>query len=162
MMSSTPNWHAGSIGRPDMNAALRTPHPAARPGIRLLVVHPQARERDRLAELLGEDGFAVDTASSGVDAALRLSDADRPRLVIAFAYAEEAVEIVTAARGLAPPVRIVLVLPRADARAEQRARQLGVTTIFAGPVDFDDLRTAVVNLAPRRAIHGSGVYGVGS
>jgi DNA-binding response OmpR family regulator len=126
------------------------------------VVHPQARERDRLAELLGEDGFAVDTATSGVDAALRLSDADRPRLVVAFAFAEEAVEIVTAARGLGTPVRIVLVLPRADARAEQRAKQLGVSAVFAGPVDPDDLRTAVINLAPRRAVHASGVYGVGT
>jgi DNA-binding response OmpR family regulator len=143
-----------------MNAALRIV-PTPRPGIRLLVVHPQARERDRIAELLGEDGFSVDTATSGVDAALRLSDADRPRLVVAYAFAEEAVEIVTAARGFAPPVRIVLVLPKHDERAERRAKQLGVSAIFTGPVDLDDLRTAVMNLAPRRAIHASGVYGVG-
>src|SRR5688500_15044592 len=143
-----------------MNAAFRiTPLP--RPGVRVLVVHSDAAERERAGRALSEDGFAVEGAASGVEAALRVSDSDRPRLVVAFCGPDEAVEIVTAARALAPPVQVVLVLPRGDARAELRARRVGVAAVFRGPVDLDDLRTAVLNLAPRRGVHASGVYGRG-
>src|SRR5689334_1425663 len=148
MQSVTARWHAARKGSPVMNAAFRI-QPAPRPGVRVLVVHANAAERDRACTALGEDGFVVDGVANGVEAALRLADADRPRLVIAFSGVEEAVEILTAARGFAPPVGFILILPNADAAAERRARRLGITTIFSGPIDLDDLRTVAVNLAPR-------------
>lgn len=129
--------------------------------MRVLVVHPDATAGERVADALGADGFAVETVRNGLEAVLALADADRPRMVVAWADTEEAVEMITAARGFAPPVRIVLVVPRLDDEAERRARRLGAAAVFRDPCELDDLRTAVINLAPRRPALGSGVYGRG-
>ena len=114
----------------------------------VLVVDDDEGVRLALAAVLEEEGYDVDLAADGLEALERLQ-AKRPSLILldlmmprmdGYAFTEELQR-----RGLRPALPLMVLT--ADARAKNRALQLGVDGFIAKPFDISDLVDQVARLA---------------
>jgi two-component system, chemotaxis family, chemotaxis protein CheY len=118
---------------------------------RVLVVEDENTIRALAADWLGDEGFAVDTASNGVEALQRVA-ARRPDVIVldlmmpvmdGWAFAE-------ACHQLIHPSEIPIVVVSAAyglADTAQRLRPFGVRATIAKPFDLDVLSATVARLA---------------
>ena len=107
---------------------------------RVLVVDNEPDLRITYERLLRRDGYRVVTAGSrgeGVD----LVVTDRPRLIIADLRLcdGDGIDIVRAARALAPPVPVIVVTAFASSATREAALASGASAILAKPFAASEL-----------------------
>jgi CheY-like chemotaxis protein len=111
----------------------------------ILLVEDDLDLRDALVESLREEGYAVDCASDGAQALAYLRDGGRPGLIL--------LDLMMPRMGGAefrrvqrvdPKLRhLPVVLLSADARMEERARELDVQGAIRKPIDLDELLAVI-------------------
>src|SRR5215468_7005074 len=107
---------------------------------RVLVVDNEPDLRITYERLLRRDGYRVVTAGSRAEG-LHLVAADRPRLVIADLKLRDGdgIDIVRAARALAPPVPSIVVTAFASSATREAALAFGASAILAKPFAASEL-----------------------
>ena len=107
---------------------------------RVLVVDDEPDLRISYERLLRREGYRVVTAGSRGEG-LRLVVADPPRLVISDLKLPDGdgLEIVRAARALAPPVPVIVVTAFASAASRDAALASGASTILVKPFAASEL-----------------------
>jgi len=99
-------------------------------------------DRELVSDVLRADGYELRVARDAIELSQWVA-AWAPDLVI-LGWDLEALAHVRALRPLAP---IIVIAPGEHYEARDHALALGASAVFAEPLDVDDLRTAVLNLA---------------
>jgi DNA-binding response OmpR family regulator len=121
---------------------------------RLLIIEPDASGRAMMDRVLSAEGFAADTAASGVEAR-PLLDADRYEVVIVdeLAGSRTALEEVRWLRHKYPTVPVVVTGALLSRRVMQELIRLRVTDALAKPFTPAELRESVVRAIEQRTAH---------
>ncbi len=120
---------------------------------RVLVVEDDRTFADLLAEILEEEGYAVDRAYDGAEAIGMLRGGSPPDLVLSDVMMPKlsGTELVAAARDLYPPDRLPFLLLSAGRNPALAAERVW---FMAKPVDFDQLLDQVRTLIDGHADRG--------
>lgn len=116
--------------------------------MRILVVDDEELIRDVLEMALGDEGYAVTTASNGREALARIV-ADPPDLVISDMMMPhmDGLELMIRARELLPALPVVLI---SAVHPWKQPRELPAhTTFLAKPFDLETLLTLIIRLTGR-------------
>ncbi|MBN1826872.1 MAG: sigma-54-dependent Fis family transcriptional regulator [Candidatus Eisenbacteria bacterium] len=134
-----------------MNVVTRT---EADTRARALIVDGEALLRDYLREVLTRRGFAVDTAADGVEAMTRLR-ANGYRLLFADSRAETAdgVNLVRAAREIAPDLRSVVMAAYATVENAVESMRLGACDYLTKPFQTDEVERIVERVLGPDCLH---------
>ena len=132
-----------------MQDAARTAAPAAR----ILVVDDEAGMRALLQTLLENEGYVVEAAASGEDAAQMLRARDYEVLVTDLKMPGiDGLELVEQARRAQPDVAVVLVTGYATVENTVSALRHGVDDYLTKPFDIQDLRQTVARTLRNRRL----------
>jgi len=113
---------------------------------RLLVVDADVRTARRLAQLLEEDGFAVDVAEGGAQAMARLlAGAPVDVLITALLMPEvNGVAVAATARARTPGLPIIFITEHPELAPREA---VSPTMVFTKPVSYAELNAAIGRLA---------------
>ena len=122
---------------------------------RILIVDDEQTVRDVLAEYFTEQGYAVGTAESGLDA-LKVLETFRPDLVLLDIRMPgiDGVETLRRLREVAPAVSVIMVTANEDVALARDTLKIGALDYVSKPFDFAYLEQSVmaglVNAGARR------------
>jgi DNA-binding response OmpR family regulator len=114
---------------------------------RVLVVDDDARTRDAVARLLGEEGYEAAVASDGEEASslltswrpdLVLTDLDMPRL--------DGRGLLQRVRSMLPGTPVIILSARGAAEGGWQVEGMGAAGFFAKPVRVEDLLARIRDL----------------
>jgi CheY-like chemotaxis protein len=117
--------------------------------VRILVVDDDDDVREVVAMLLEAYGFCVVTAVDGEDALQRISDTDRPSLVLLDLRMPvlDGRQLVDVLRAREPASEVPIVVMSGDRDARRTAAAIGAAGCLTKPMDVDDLLDVVTKLA---------------
>src|SRR5438552_9319416 len=112
---------------------------------RILIVDDEQTVRDVLAEYFTEQGYAVGTAESGLDA-LKVLETFRPDLVLLDIRMPgiDGVETLKRLRQVAPAVSVIMVTANEDVALARATLKIGAVDYVSKPFDFAYLERAVM------------------
>ncbi len=122
---------------------------------RVLLAEDDADMRGLLASTLRKDGYEVIEAKDGVELlhlvekeVLHSKNGPAVNLIISDMRmpGQTGIEVLTDLRKAKGATPFILITAFGDKGMHEEARRLGATAVFNKPFDFDDLRTAVINL----------------
>ena len=103
---------------------------------RVLVVDDDAEWRETVSEYLGLNGFKTIEAANGLEALLQVKRTHPAAVVLDLAMPRlGGLEALKRIHAFDPAIKVVIVSGSLDPEAQRRAQALGVTAIFAKPVD---------------------------
>jgi two-component system response regulator (stage 0 sporulation protein F) len=111
---------------------------------KLLIVDDEPKIRAMLADCLGQEGLAIDTAESGEEALARIVQAP-PDLVILDVKMKgmSGLEVLRQVRASQPGLAALIVTGYDDERVEEEAGRLGVLGVIRKPLMLDEIRQTV-------------------
>jgi DNA-binding NtrC family response regulator len=123
----------------------------------VLVIDDDMRTGRRLAQMLKEDGFAVEVLGDGVDALRRLDDMPPPDVVVTDLIMPGAsgVTVMLEARRKQPDVPVIFITGHPDLLARSSLRLDPAPVIFTKPVAYDDLKSTIGRVTRDRRERGA-------
>jgi CheY-like chemotaxis protein len=111
----------------------------------VLVVDDDTRTGCRLAQMLKEDGFAVEVIGDGVDALKRLDDMPAPDVVVTDLMMPGAsgYTVMLEARRKQPNVPVIFMTGHPDLLARVPLAFDPPPIVFTKPIEYDDLKAAI-------------------
>lgn len=127
----------------------------------ILIVDDEGRQREIYRDILLDEGYAAETASSG-EAALRLLGQKRFDLVITDLNLPgmTGIDLLTAIQQADPTVTVVLITGYPSIQSAIEATKKGVYTYLEKPVDRDRLLEVVGDVFARMALLRKSILGV--
>lgn len=131
------------------------------PDATILIVDDENRQREIYRDILLDEGYAAETASSG-EAALRLLGQKRYDLVITDLNLPgmTGIDLLTAIQQADPTVTVVLITGYPSIQSAIEATKKGVYTYLEKPVDRDRLLEVVGEVFARMALLRKSILGV--
>ncbi|MEZ4405064.1 MAG: sigma-54 dependent transcriptional regulator [Polyangiales bacterium] len=120
---------------------------------RVLVVDDEPTARRALESLLADEGYVVDTASSGEEAMERLAE-QAPDILLTDVRMPgiDGVELLSRAKARDPELSVVVMTAFGTVRDAVRAMRAGAEHYITKPVDFDELSVVLSRVIERRAL----------
>ncbi len=120
---------------------------------RVLVVDDEPTARRALESLLADEGYVVDTASSGEEALERLAER-APDILLTDVRMPgiDGVELLSRAKARDPELSVVVMTAFGTVRDAVRAMRAGAEHYITKPVDFDELSVVLTRVIERRAL----------
>ncbi|NHZ46139.1 response regulator, partial [Nitratidesulfovibrio liaohensis] len=110
----------------------------------VLVVDDEPIARDNVAHVLAREGYAVDTAANGEEALARLAQRRYDCIVTDLKMDRmDGMQLMEAARRVAPDTRIVVVTGYATVDTAVQALKTGAVQYLSKPIDIAELRATV-------------------
>ncbi|MEG6505156.1 S16 family serine protease [Nitratidesulfovibrio sp. 1201_IL3209] len=118
----------------------------------VLVVDDEPIARDNVAHVLAREGYAVDTAANGEEALARLAHRRYDCIVTDLKMDRmDGMQLMEAARRVAPDTRIVVVTGYATVDTAVQALKTGAVQYLSKPIDIAELRATVREALADRA-----------
>jgi DNA-binding response OmpR family regulator len=114
---------------------------------KILVVDDESNAREALAELLRDEGFAVDTAVQGVDALSKVATFE-PRVVITdldMPYMD-GIQLITELQKLSGPPPVIVLSSYGETARAMLALRAGASDYLSKPLRFDKLLVALADV----------------
>lgn len=120
--------------------------------VRIVVADDDDDIRDLVATTLRLDGYDVSEAKDGVALLDIVATANPPHVIICDVRMPgiDGLTMLAALRRIGSCVPIIMMSAYCTIETQEEARASGANVFFTKPFDLDDLRTAVLNLRPRR------------
>jgi len=110
----------------------------------VLVVDDETIARDNVAHVLAREGYTVDTAANGEEALARLAQRSYDCIVTDLKMDRmDGMQLIEAARRVAPDTRIVVVTGYATVDTAVQALKTGAVQYLSKPIDIAELRATV-------------------
>ncbi|WMW64337.1 S16 family serine protease [Nitratidesulfovibrio liaohensis] len=110
----------------------------------VLVVDDEPIARDNVAHVLAREGYTVDTAANGEEALARLAQRSYDSIVTDLKMDRmDGMQLIEAARRVAPDTRIVVVTGYATVDTAVQALKTGAVQYLSKPIDIAELRATV-------------------
>lgn len=120
----------------------------------LLIVDDEPIARTNLQHVLRREGYAVDVAANGEEALARMQDKEFDCIVTDLKMEHmDGIQLLEAARTIAPHTRFILVTGYATVDTAVRALQTGAVHYLAKPIDLTELRQTVRAVLHNRTRH---------
>lgn len=118
----------------------------------VLVVDDEPIARDNVAHVLAREGYAVETAANGEEALARLAHRQFDCIVTDLKMDRmDGMQLIEAARRVAPDARIVVVTGYATVDTAVQALKTGAVQYLSKPIDIAELRATVRETLADRA-----------
>jgi len=119
---------------------------------KILVVDDEVNMGQLIAEYLSEQGYAVVTAHSGIEALAKL-DLEKPQVILLDVRMPgmDGVEVLRRIRGFNTDVGILMISANDDLELAKQTIEMGAFDYTLKPVDFDYLSRAVDKMMTRAA-----------
>ncbi len=126
---------------------------AASPRARVLMVEDEPSARRALAMLLAEEGYEVETASSGEEA-LEMIGASHPDVLLTDVRMPgmTGIELLSRARAADPSLPVVVMTAFGTVHDAVHAMRAGADYYLTKPIDFDELRLVLGRVLEQRAL----------
>ncbi len=116
--------------------------------IKILIVDDQPGVRRLLQEVLRAAGYAVDTASSGIEALGMLPEATPDLILLDMKMpGMDGLETLRNIRQRDKVVRVIIMTAYGELEILNQAHQLGIIGNFIKPFDIDELKTLIASLS---------------
>jgi DNA-binding response OmpR family regulator len=111
----------------------------------MVIVDDEQEVLDELAEVFGEYGYEIDTATGGEEA-LRKVKEKRPHVMLLDIRMPgmDGIEVLRRAREADPSLGVIMVTAVMEENLAKEAMTLGAFDYITKPIDLDYLRTSVV------------------
>lgn len=111
----------------------------------VFLIDDDTRTADRLAQMLREDGYAVEVSGDGVDALRRLETMPSPDVVVTDLMMPGAsgFTVMLEARRMQPTVPVIFLTGHPDLLARLPLKIDPAPIVFTKPIEYDDLRATI-------------------
>ena len=120
--------------------------------VRIVVADDDDDIRDLVATTLRLDGYEVSEAGDGIALLDIVASSNPPHVIICDVRMPgiDGLTMLAALRRVGSRVPIIMMSAYCSSETRDEARTGGADVFFTKPFDMDDLRTAVLNVRPRR------------